>query len=71
MKLFEVKFERDGLRVKALGVSETALLRESVYYAANSIDDVWKVAKVLRSDDSVLISISTVLEQVSILATSE
>ena len=50
MKVFVVRVQRDGLTVKAPGVSETAIKQEDYFYAAESFADVWDVIEPIRMD---------------------
>ena len=70
MKCFEVLFERGGLTVKAPGVSETELRRELLYYAADSMADVWAaIADLVADPERHLISITERLPQITVLTT--
>lgn len=68
MKLFEVKYEEDGRTVKAPGVSETAVNRCSLYYAAASMAPVWAATESLRADpERQFMGIAEVLPLVTVL----
>lgn len=50
MKLWQVTYEADGHTVKAPGVSETEIKRNSLYYAADTAEQVWEAIADLRAD---------------------
>jgi hypothetical protein len=50
MLLFEVRYEENGRTVTAPGVSETEIRNCTVWYAAESIEAVWKAVAHLRDD---------------------
>jgi hypothetical protein len=68
MKLYHVTYERDGFTVKAPGVSETEIKKESLYYVADSFDAVFEATKDLRDDpERRLFSIGEALPMVTVL----
>lgn len=50
MKVYVVRVERDGLTIKAPGISETQIKREDFLFAAGSIGEVWEAIDFLRTD---------------------
>lgn len=50
MNCYRVVSERDGATTKEPGKTSTEILRESHYYAAESIDEVWEAIAWLRND---------------------
>ena len=72
MKLFQVTTERDGNTVKAPGVSETEVIRDTMFFVANSIDEVWSHIGWIRDDpERELIAISEAAPAVTVLAATE
>ena len=69
MKCYEVIFERDGFSVKAPGVTETEIRRESIYYAAVSMESVWGALEDLINDpERTLISIAELLPMIVVVS---
>lgn len=70
MKLFEVIFERDGLTVKAPGITETERKRQHSYYVADNVESVWDAIAHYRNDpESEFISMREACSSVTILPT--
>ena len=68
MKLFQVMAERDGNTIKSPGVSQTEVIRDTMFFAANTIDEVWERIAWIRNDpERDLISISEVAPQVTVI----
>ena len=68
MKLFQVTTDRDGNTVKAPGISETEIIYETLYYAADNIEDVWNHISWIRNDpERVLIAIAEAAPQVTVV----
>lgn len=68
MRLFEVKYQEDGKTVKAPGVSETTINTCSLYYAAESLVEVWDATGHLRDDpEKQFKSIAEVLPLVTVI----
>lgn len=71
MKLYEVKYEEDGQTLKAPGISETEIKRCSLYYAAESLVEVWEATEYLRKDpERRYVSIAEVLPAVVVIPPS-
>lgn len=68
MKLWKVTYERDGLTIKAPGISETDIKRDEIYFACESADTVWAATAYLRNDpERRFFSLAEVLPMVEVL----
>jgi hypothetical protein len=70
VKLFQLTYEVPGHTVKAPGVSEIEIRRETLFYAANSAEQVWQEAKasVLIDPEKEFIAIAQVSPAVTVLS---
>lgn len=50
MKVFRVVTERDGETTRGPGKTSTELVRETLLYAADTMQEVWDAIEWLRSD---------------------
>ena len=50
MKMYRVVREVEGRTIKEPGITETALRQESIYYAAQSMQQVWDAIDWIRND---------------------
>lgn len=72
MKLFQVTTDRDGNTAKAPGVSQTEVIRDTMFFVADSIEDVWEHIDWIRADpERELIAISEAAPAVTVLAATE
>jgi hypothetical protein len=70
MKLFQLTYEVPGRTVKAPGISEVELRRETLFYAADSAERVWEEAKssVLIDPEKEFVAIAQVAPAVTVLS---
>jgi hypothetical protein len=72
VKLFQLTYEVPGYTVKAPGVSEVEVRRETLFYAADSAEQVWQEAKaaVLVDPEKEFVAIAQIAPAVTVLSAS-
>ena len=51
MKLYQVSYNEDGRTVKGNGIKETEVRRCDLFFAAESIEQVWAATQWIRDDE--------------------
>lgn len=68
MKVYRVIMDRDGETTKENGKTSTAIIREELNYAANSIQEVWESIVWIRDDpERTLIGVFEVLPMITVI----
>lgn len=71
MRLYQFTYEVPGRTVKAPGISETELRRESLFYAADGIAQVWEEMKAVLADpEKEFVGLAEVAPLVTVLSAS-
>ncbi len=67
MKIFRVVFEQDGETKKEPGKTTTDIHRTTIFFAAHTIERVWKALEQKRWSGEVLVEISEAAPAITIL----
>ena len=71
MKVFRVVTERDGETTREPGKTSTELVRETLLYAADTMQEVWDAIEWLRSDpERTLVELVEVAPAITVLTPS-
>lgn len=71
MKVFLVVTERDGKTSKEPGKTSTDIIKTHRRYAAETLDQVWRAAKFLNTEDETVTAILEEHPAITILSTLE